>query len=115
MSRVAVEVGERLVVDLGPAADPRPLGRTPARPLVLALAVDAGIGVRQGVEPGLGDLAAAELATAVDALDDPLQGVLDLAELAALDLDELRADLVVGGVDRGVDGVADDVQAAYSR
>ena len=81
-----------------------------AAPLVLALAVDAGIGVGQGVEPGLGDLAAAELATAVDPLDDPLQGVLDLAEFAALDLDELRADLVVGRIDGGIDVVADVVR-----
>ena len=61
------------------------------------------------MRPGLGDLAAAELAAAIQALDDPLERVLDLAEFAALDLDDLRADLVIGRIDGGVDAVADDV------
>ena len=99
----------RLVVDLGPSLVVGGPAEGLAVPLVLALAVDAGVGIRQGVEPGLGDLAAAELAAPVDPLDDPLEGVLDLAEFAALDLDDLRADLVIGGIDRGVNAVADDV------
>ena len=99
-----------LVVELGPAVVVGAGAERLAVALVLALAVDAGVGVRQGIEPGLGDLAAAELATSVNALDDSLQGVLDLTQLAALDLDELRADLVVGGIDGGVDVVADDVR-----
>jgi hypothetical protein len=35
--------------------------------------------------------------------------VFDLSEFAALDLDELRADLVVGGVNRGIDVISDDI------
>ena len=60
--------------------------------------------------PGFGDLATAELTAPVSPGDDPLEGVLDLAQFAALDLDDLRADLVVGRIDGGVDAIADDVE-----
>jgi hypothetical protein len=36
--------------------------------------------------------------------------MLDLPQLPALDLHELRTDLVVGRVDRGIDVVADDAE-----
>ena len=75
-----------------------------------ALAGNAQSGVGQGVEPRLGDLAPAELATTVKAVDDPLQGVLDLAELSTFNLDDLRADLIVRGINSGVDAVANDVE-----
>ena len=57
---VGVGVVARLVVDLRPAMVVGRRAERLAVPLVLALAVDAAIGVGQGVEPGLGDLAAAD-------------------------------------------------------
>src|SRR5579875_2196943 len=107
---VVISLFEGFLIDLGPALGVVVEHVRLATPLVLALAVDAAIGVWQGVETSLGDLTSAELAAAVDARGDPLESVLDLAELPALDLHELRADLVIGRVDRGIDVVADDAE-----
>src|SRR3954469_26076173 len=66
---VALVIVARLVIDLGPAIV---LGRATERlavTLVLALAVDAAIGVGEGVQPRLGDLAATVFATTVGTFD----------------------------------------------
>ena len=57
--------------------------------LVLALTIDASIRVWQRVQSGFRDLAGAKLAPTINSGTNPLKGVLDLSELAALDLDEL--------------------------
>ena len=94
------------IVELRPAkvGVGRSVGESVA--LVLALAVDAGVRVRQGVDPRLVDLPATIFATAVDAGGDAFEGMLDLAEFTALELGELRADFIVGRIDRRVDVVA---------
>jgi len=94
-----------------PNAGRRRLRRTLAPAVVLAQAVDASIRVRQRVEPGFGDLRVAELAAAVNAFNDPLQGMLDLAEFAAFNLDQLRANLIVGGINRGVDVITNNIES----
>ena len=49
---------------------------------------------------------AAAFAAAVIALAHPLQGGFDAGQLAAFDLGQLRADLVLGRIERGIDHVA---------
>src|SRR6185437_4489464 len=72
--------------------------------------IDTTVGIRKRVQPGLGDLLAAELTTTVNTFDDPHERPLDLLELSALDLDDLRADLVVGGIHRGINVVTDHIE-----
>ena len=73
--------------------------------LDLALALDAHRGVREGVEPSHRDLLRTDLADPVLTGLHPHKRVLDVGELAALDLGQLRADLVLGGVEGGIDDV----------
>jgi hypothetical protein len=99
-----------LLVDLRP---PLRVGlERPGLPgsLVLALAVDARVGVRESVQPGFGDLAAAKLASAINSGTDSLQSMLDLSELTTLDFDKLRADLVVRRVNGCINIIADRVE-----
>ncbi len=109
---VAVAVIARLVVNLRPTLV---VGTFRHRRPALAArfrgsAVDTGIRVRQGIEPGFSDLRVAEFTTAVNAFDNSLQGMLDLAEFAAFNLDQLGADFIVRGIHRGVDVITHHVE-----
>ena len=92
---IALAIFERLFVHFRPPFVFRLQGARLACSLVLPLAVDAAIRIRQGIQSRLGDLAAAVFATAVNATGNSLQGVLDLPQFTAFDLDKLRTDLVV--------------------
>jgi hypothetical protein len=96
----------RLVEDLGPPLRLSVQASVLAEALVFALAINAAIGVRQRVQASFRDLATAKLASTVNPGGDTLQGVLDLPEFATLDLNQLRTDLVIRGVNRRIDVVS---------
>ena len=106
----------RLVVDLGPALrSPRPGRRTPGRPARSRAGSRCSYWCTAGRSAGLRRSCRRRIRIGHRPLDDPLQGMLDLAELTALDLDELRADLVIRRIDRGVHIIADPVRTRRIR
>src|SRR5437764_515232 len=104
------EVAERDVdVRKTGVEDPAPIASTAAGAAAGfggPLAFDAACGVGQGVEASDRDAFAADLALAVGASLNPNQSPLDIRELAAFDFGQLRADLVLGGIEGGVYDVA---------
>jgi hypothetical protein len=78
-----------------------------AEAFTFALAIDTGIGVRKRVEPCFSDFPITKFAAAIDPSGDTLEGMLDLAQLTTFDFHELRADLIVRGIDSRIDVIAD--------
>ena len=65
--RIAVGLVTGFFKDLGPALRLGIEATVLTQPLILALAIDAAIGVGKSIQPGFGDLPATEFATTVDA------------------------------------------------
>ena len=76
-------------------------------PLGGAGAVDALGGMRNGLQAGSLDVAAAGVALAVAAGFNSFEGLVDFGKLAAFDLGELSAKFHLFGGERGVDFVSD--------
>ena len=70
------------------------------------LALNAHRGVGQGLQARQGNLLAAAVALAVIAVAHPLQRRLNVRQFAAFDLGQLRADFILGRIQRGIDHVA---------
>ena len=70
------------------------------------LAFDAAGGVGQGVEASQRDSLVTDFAFAIIASFDTHERPLDVGQFAAFDFGQLRADLVLGGIERLVDDVA---------
>jgi len=103
------EIAERDIAasERGPVCIPvRVAGFVEILALGLSLTFDAVTGVGKRTEASHGNSASTVFALAVFAILHSLQCVFDPDEFAALDLDQLAADLALNGVQGGVDQVA---------
>ncbi len=108
----ATQAFDRAIADDHSALDaidfrsvPRPT-TTNVCSFALPLAFDAFGGVGDNLQPGDGDDFATTVATAIRTVSHPQQGIIDLAQFAALDLSQLTAQFVAGCVRGGVENVA---------